>query len=127
MNYKFLFASLGGIATCYFGGWDVLFQSLCMLMVLDWLTGMLAAYKNKELSSKKGLLGASRKVMIIALVAVANQVDVVLGKEVVRNITLVWFIGNEGLSIIENSLTYNIRIPKKLKESLKSMLDIFNK
>ena len=103
------------------GTFDNVVEFLVIAMVIDYITGVLAAYidPNSQLSSSKGLKGISRKVMIVALVVVAHYCDVSLGQDtVVRNMTCWFFIGNEGLSILENAAKAGLPIPPKLKDSL---------
>ena len=39
------------------GGWDIALQSLIIIVIIDYLTGIASAIYNKELSSKTGFLG----------------------------------------------------------------------
>ena len=114
--------ALGGtILDRLFGGFDIVFEFLIVIMIIDYLTGVLAAYinPNEQLSSAKGWLGFLKKLLILCLIVVANYVDTALGQVIVRNAVCWFFISNEGLSVLENAGKAGVPIPKKLKDSLK--------
>lgn len=104
-----------------FGGFDIVFEFLIVIMIIDYLTGVLAAYinPNEQLSSAKGWLGFLKKLLILCLIVVANYVDTALGQDIVRNAVCWFFISNEGLSVLENAGKAGVPIPRKLKDSLK--------
>ena len=111
-----------GTVFCYlFGCWDKLIEALLVAMVLDYASGVIAAYlnPNKKLNSQKGFAGILKKIMILVMVATAHFVDYATGQEVmIRSVVILFFLGNEGLSILENSANAGLPVPNGLKESL---------
>lgn len=111
-----------GAVFCYlFGCWDRLIEALLVAMVLDYVSGFIAAYlnPNKKLDSRKGFAGILKKMMILVMVATAHFVDYATGQEVmIRSVVILFFLGNEGLSILENSANAGLPVPNGLKESL---------
>ena len=111
-----------GTVFCYlFGCWDRLIEALLVAMVLDYASGVIAAYlnPNKKLNSQKGFAGILKKIMILVMVATAHFVDYATGQEVmIRSVVILFFLGNEGLSILENSANAGLPVPNSLKESL---------
>ena len=111
-----------GTVFCYlFGCWDRLIEALLVAMVLDYASGVIAAYlnQNKKLNSQKGFAGILKKIMILVMVATAHFVDYATGQEVmIRSVVILFFLGNEGLSILENSANAGLPVPNGLKESL---------
>lgn len=106
------------------GGFDVALQCLLILIVLDYITGIIKSYINKDLSSKIGFRGIVKKVAILILVMVSVIVDRVTGNTgAVRTLVIYYFVANEGLSIIENLGEAGLPIPSKLKEALNSLKD----
>ncbi len=104
-----------------------------ILMVIDYLSGMLASKKealenpdNKEYgwNSKKGVIGIYKKVGYILTILVAISADYLIYKfseEIGINYTqktlfgllvLVWFVINELLSILENVGRMGVRLPQ---------------
>lgn len=100
------------------GGWDVWLQVLVAFIVLDYLTGVLAALYSKELDSSVGHKGIIKKVFILCLVAVAYQLDVLSGTNIIRVAVIGFYIGTEGLSIVENAIKAGLNVPDKLKDAL---------
>lgn len=101
-----------------FGGWDMWLQVLVAFIVLDYVTGVLAALYNKELDSSVGHKGIIKKVLILCLVAVAYQLDNLAGTEIIRVAVIGFYVGTEGLSIIENAIKAGLNVPDKLKDAL---------
>ena len=94
-------------------------------MVLDYLTGVIRGYINKELSSDVGLRGIARKAVIFIVLIVAVALDRLLstGNWVFRTLVCYFYIANEGLSLIENCGSLGLPIPDKLKEALAQLKD----
>lgn len=116
-------ASLVLTTTIYLlGGWDIALQSLIIVMVIDYLTGIASAVYNKELSSKIGFKGIIKKFCYLLVVALSVVIDNLTGQSgIIRNLVIYFFVANDGLSIIENMAEMNIKLPKKLIDSLKQI------
>lgn len=99
-----------------FGGWDIVLGVLLTAIVCDYISGVICAIKNKTLSSSVGRDGLLKKAVTLLVVIVAHQVDIALGNDenVVRNITALFYISNELLSILENAGNTGIPLPKFL-------------
>ena len=92
---------------------------LVFMTIIDYITGILKAMYTKTLSSEIGYHGIIRKVTIFILVAVAFQLDCVLGtNNAIRFATIMFYIGNEGVSLLENAVAMDLPIPKQLKDVL---------
>ena len=117
--FSFLF-SLVGTACGYLFGWNDALEALLILMALDYVSGVLAAYIHPEmkLDSAAGFKGIAKKVMVLVLVALSHLVDKSVGTDLVQSMVTLFFVGNEGLSVIENASNAGIPIPKKLKDTL---------
>ena len=92
-------------------------------MLLDYISGVIAAYINPNLAlnSQKGFKGIMKKVMILVLVSLAHFVDSATGQVLAQSIVVWFFIGNEGLSIVENASKAGLPIPDKLKDTLEQL------
>ena len=102
------------------GGFDVAISCLLIAIILDYISGIIKAFINKNLSSNIGFRGIVKKVAILIIVMLAVLVDRVAGETgAIRTLVIYYFVANEGLSIIENLGEAGIPIPKKLKEALK--------
>ncbi|WP_314046620.1 phage holin family protein [uncultured Granulicatella sp.] len=117
------FFALGAIVGGFLGGKDGLLYALLVLVILDYITGVLNAIDQKRLSSSVGYKGITRKVLIFVLVGTANVVDVyILGKAGVLRATVIFFyISNEGISILENASYLGLPVPQKFQRVLKQL------
>ena len=104
------------------GGVDIALKSLIIVMIIDYITGFISAFYNKKLNSKVGLKGILKKCCYLCVVALSVVIDNLTGQSgVVRTLVIYFFVANDGLSIIENLAEMNIKLPKKLIESLEQL------
>lgn len=113
---KIVFAGVGGFMSYILGGFDSLLVALLSLMVLDYVSGITKAIYNKKLNSHIGFKGLLKKVMmILVIITVSVLQKAISGAIPLRDIVLMFYIANEGISIIEN-LGAVIPIPEKVKQ-----------
>lgn len=109
---------VGGVISSLLGGWDNLIVALITMIVLDYVTGVIKAVYTKCLSSEIGYKGIVKKLLMLVIVALAVCISRVLPDGImIREITIFFFIANEGVSILENAAEI-IPLPKQLKEML---------
>lgn len=114
----------GVAAAKLLGGWDMGLQVLVLFMIMDYMTGISRAYKDKELSSAVGIDGILKKIMILFIVAVAVGIDNVTGANgIIRQASIWFYIGMEGISIMENAARIGVPIPEKIKDALLQIKD----
>ncbi len=103
----------------FFGEVDNWLTCFLFFIMLDYFTGIIAAFIEKALSSKVGAVGIAKKVLLLIIVALAHRLDIVLGANgVLRCAVLGFYIANEGLSILENAARCGIAIPAPLASAL---------
>lgn len=112
------FGVIGGLVVSFLGGWDGLAITLVSFIVLDWITGLLKAIYNKNLSSYTGFRGIIKKVVILIVVGVTVLLEKNMGIPAIREIVMMFFIANEGISLLENVSQMGVPFPDKLKEIL---------
>ena len=125
-NYlKGIVIMVGTALTWLIGSWDTTLKVLICFMVLDYCTGVIRAFVNKEISSDVGLKGIARKAVILIVLIVAVLLDRLLntGTWVFRTIVCYFYIANEGISLLENCAGLGLPIPEKLKDSLIQLKD----
>lgn len=115
--------AFGALTHNLFGEWNSALEALLVLMVMDYISGMLAAYINPRLAlnSQKGFRGIARKVYMLIIIALAHKIDMALGVSGVCVIATWFYIGNEGLSIVENAAKAGVPVPDKIQESLEQL------
>ena len=118
-------AVAGAVIGFLFGEVTGLIVALTFFMVVDYVTGLIKAYDKKQLSSEVGFKGIFKKIVILCLVSVGHMIDVyVIGSNaVVMSATAMFYIGNEGLSILENAAELGIPLPPPLIKALKQISD----
>ena len=109
-------ALLAAGITAIFGGWDMLMTALVVMAVADYVTGLVAAGISGSLASRLGWKGILKKLLIFVAVAVAATVDMATGLEghPLRAAACLFYIGNEGISIVENLGRAGVPIPMRL-------------
>lgn len=120
---QLVFAAIGGWLGYFLGGCDGLLYALIAFVVVDYLTGVMCAIADKNLSSEVGFKGICRKVLIFILVGIANILDVqVIGDgSILRTAVIFFYLSNEGVSLLENAGHLGLPIPEKLKEVLEQL------
>lgn len=119
------FFTLGGFLGWYLGGMDGFLYALITFVVVDYITGVMCAMVDKKLSSAVGFKGIFRKVLIFALVGIANILDVyVLGEgSVLRTAVIFFYLSNEGVSLLENAAHLGLPVPEKMRDVLQQLHD----
>ena len=84
---------VGGFFAAIFGQWDSILWALLVIMVLDYLTGVIKAIYTKTISSEIGFKGLLKKITILIIVALSNV-------------------------LLENVAVIYPRMPQKLKDIL---------
>ncbi len=121
-----IIGSIGSFASYLFGGFDKLLIALVIFMIIDFLSGLILAIvfknssktKNGRLSSEAGIKGLAKKIFILFLVAMAMQLDIVIGTSFIRDGAVISFIFMEGVSILENSTLAGLKVPNVIKNAL---------
>lgn len=109
----------GGIFASLFGAWDKIMWALVILMILDYVTGVIKGIYTKTLSSDIGFKGLLKKVVILIIVALSHIVQELTGDNIaIREIVIMFYIANEGISILENAAVLLPNMPEGLKNVL---------
>jgi len=125
MNEIRITAAIVGTAFCqWLGGIDGLLTALIAFMAVDYISGVSCAIVEHKLSSSIGAKGIFQKVLILMLVGVANALDnyIIAGDtELLRTAVIFFYLSNEGISILENSVRLGLPVPDKLKSILEQL------
>lgn len=121
-NWLKMASVLGSLVSLTIGRFDDLLMCVIIFMAVDYISGILAAIAEKKLSSKTGFVGFIKKIFMIFIIMVANEIDVmVLHTSFLRECVLVFYIANESISIIENAGRMGVKIPRKLIEVIEEL------
>jgi toxin secretion/phage lysis holin len=115
--------AVGVLSSYLFGAWNDALEALIVAMLIDYVSGVLAAYVNPNLAlnSQRGFRGICKKIMILLLVCLAHFMDSATGQAVICTAVIWFFLGNEGLSIVENAAKMGLPVPEKLKAALEQL------
>lgn len=123
---KIVCAAIGAL-TGLLGEWSIMLTVLAWMMVIDYLTGVICAWRGKSpksanggVSSKVGFDGLARKGIIVLIVLMATLLDRAIGTDgaVFQTAAAGYYIANEGISILENSALMGVPYPKAIKDAL---------
>ncbi|WHM11885.1 phage holin family protein [Bacillus velezensis] len=107
------------IARTYLFGEVKYLDLLLILSILDVITGIIKAWKMKQLRSRSAWFGYVRKMLSFMVVIVANIIDTITNLNGVLTFgTVLFYIANEGLSITENLAQIGVKIPAVITDRL---------
>ena len=108
--------AVGAVLGFMYGEVNGLFWALIAFMALDYITGVIVAVINKRLSSEVGFKGLAKKFLILVFVAVGHIADTYIlgGTPAAMSAVMLFYMANEGISIIENAAALGLPVPKKL-------------
>lgn len=119
-GFSTFIASLGTILCSWLGGWDTTLQVLVVLMVIDYVTGLLGAIKNKRVNSEIMFWGGIRKGLILAVVVIAVLLDEMVGNPypILRTLAIYFYVAREGISVTENLGILGVPLPPSVRRVL---------
>jgi len=117
---KTFFIALSGYIGFFLGGFDGLLRTLILFVIIDYLSGLMCAVVNKNLSSEIGARGIFKKILIFLIIGTAHNIDAYLfnDSDILRTAVVFFYISNEGLSLLENIGNLGLPFPEKLKSAL---------
>ena len=120
---RLILAAFGSLGTWLFGTWDPILQALIAMVVIDYLSGIMAGYYEKRLNSETGFRGIVKKLCMFLMVALANILDTTagLGEPWIRTTVIMFFIANESLSALENAGRIGVPLPEPLMAALEKI------
>ena len=123
---KTVTAIVAGALSTLIGGWDMILEILLIVMTLDYITGVVSAFKQKTVSSNKGYMGLVKKGGIFVIIILAAQMDRMTGNDnhIFRNCTALFFVANDALSVLENVGELGIELPAFLRSALIKLREV---
>jgi toxin secretion/phage lysis holin len=127
---NYVVSAAGGYLIGLLGGVDQQLRALILIMVLDFISGFLAACVGKStktqsgyLSSKAAGAGVVKKIAYLICVIVAVLLEETTGLTFIREIVIISFVVTETLSVLENCSRLGIKPPKVIY----NVLDVLKK
>lgn len=118
--------TLGGIISALFGGWTDDLKTLIILMAIDFIMGLVLAGVFKKsrksesgaIESRAGWKGLCRKGVTLLIVLIAHRLDIALGVDFVHTATIIGYMTNELISIVENAGLMGVPLPRVITKSI---------
>ena len=132
-GFKILLAAILAAVAAYMKELVAPMMCLLIVMLLDYISGVSAAWVQHQLSSRVGLIGIVKKVSYLLIVAVGMALDYLIsllgdkfGVEMqniyfVGLLVIIWLIINECISILENADEMGLPVPGFIKKMLKRL------
>lgn len=127
---KWLAAIVGALVGFVTKSWTPMLTALAVLMTVDYISGLIVAACHRSpntegggLSSEAGFIGLAKKGFILILILLATVLDGLIGENtsVFQSSLTLYYIANEGLSILENAGLMGVKYPEKLRKALEAM------
>lgn len=121
-SFKLIFASFLTFLTEFYLKVDYSLIVLVTVILIDYLTGLIKAYVNKELNSKIGLKGLLKKLAIFVIILLSFEIDkLIVANGALKSMTIFYYVSIECLSIFENIGKMGVPIPNFLKGKLEQL------
>jgi toxin secretion/phage lysis holin len=120
---QIIFTTFGGYLGWLLGGWNGFLYALVSFVILDYVTGVMIAILEKNLSSEIGFKGIFKKMLIFIMVAIGYIIDskIIQSGSAIRTAVIFFYASNEGISILENAARMGLPIPQELKKALEQL------
>lgn len=120
--YRLIVMWLAMAADALFGNTDGVFLTLIILMSVDYISGICVAIVNKKLSSRVGARGLAKKFGILCIVSLATLIERnIIETTALREVVILYYISNEGISILENIAKLGVPIPHRIRDVLNNI------
>ena len=114
---------LGGVCTYWLGGWDILLKTILFFAIADYITGWIKGIYLKKLSSEIGFRGLLKKIVMFIVIATAFEIQELIGGTIpLREVVIMFYIANEGLSLLENAAIF-VPVPDAVRNILLQLRD----
>lgn len=113
-SIQLVFTAVGGWLGYFLGGCDGLLYALLAFVMIDYITGVMCAIADKNLSREVGFKGICRNVLDVQVIGTGS---------VLRTAVIFFYISNEGVSLLENAAHLGLPVPEKIKIVLEQLHD----
>ena len=113
---------VGGMLTIIehlLGTFDCSLEFLLIVIVLDYITGLMCGWCNHDLESNKATRGLFKKMFIFIYIIIAHRLDVLMHVDYIRVGVCYMYAVGEVLSIMENGTKLGLPVPTPIQKALK--------
>lgn len=114
------FTTIGRWIGYLLGGYDGLLYTLIAFVIANYATSVMCGIADKKISVMTEFRAIEKKILIFLLVGLTNILDVqvINTDSALRTVTILFYISNEGMSLLDNVTYLGLPIPEKLKAVL---------
>lgn len=120
------FGTVGAVITQAIGGWSDDIVTLMIFMTVDFVTGLIVAGVFKSsgktetgaISSKASFKGLCKKCVMLMFVLLSHRLDMAVGTDYIRSATVIGFMLNELISIVENAGLMGLPLPEVITKAI---------
>lgn len=125
LEISLICGAVGAFASVVWGPFNGVLIALIAFISCDYITGVAAGAIAGKLSSRVGFIGLLKKVLILLIVGLVNIAGTYLldGNSILRDSVCLYYIGNEGISILENLHECGVKYPVKIEKLFESWRD----
>lgn len=106
---------------------DTILQAYLILMIADFITGFLKAWKTEGFKSRKIRDGVIRVIGELVAIAVGGVLDIIMGLHGVTVLAIKWlFIFKEFVSIAENLGAVDVNLPPWIADKVEEIKEKYN-
>ncbi|MDX5475386.1 MAG: phage holin family protein [Bacillaceae bacterium] len=93
---------------------------LIILTIIEFITGLIVALLEKKLNLNTIVYSLSLKVFLFSIVSIANITDIIFNITIFRDLTILFYILNQSISIIKRAKHLGLPIPDELLKFINS-------
>lgn len=125
----YIIAGVGSLYAFVTGNFNIAFQVLLGIMVLDLLSGLFKGAKKGGLKSIIMHMGLMKKSGLMIAIVFAHLLDMAVNDgQPVFSTMMTWAsIGNESLSVIENLEALGVKLPNAITDTLGQVVNRYQK
>ena len=119
---RYTLKGIGATIAALWGNLEPVMQALLVLIVLDIITGILAAYYTRTLSSDQTFRGMAKKALMLSIVAGAHVLQIAWQSPIpIGMVVAGFYVVHEMLSIMENAVRAGVPLPQQLVGALEKI------
>lgn len=109
----------------FMGDSDNLLYALVTFVLLEYLSSIMCAIKDKVLSKEVGFQNICGKVLIFVMVGVGHVLDsyVIGASTVLRTTVISFYIAVEGAALLKNAVRLGLSVPQPLNSAFEQFLN----
>ena len=124
---KLFITGVGGAILSFYNGLNIVAQVLIVLVLIDFVWGLLVAGIDKRIKSKIAYKGLLKKVSYLIMIYLGYGLDQILGQNIFANLIVIYLVIIEIISILEHMDKLDVKYPKFIRIMLDKLMGEIDK